>query len=68
MSTKPLLMVFLVGLVLFFFYGYWTNHRLYWNQNIKYPAGVTTNAADITWGTGLPVGYQFIDNTWIDSQ
>ena len=62
MNVKTLLLLALVGIVLFMLFGH--SLRGYWNLNIPYPAGVTTNPADVAPGTdgrpwngsGYPMG------------
>ena len=69
MSIRTLLLLAVVGIVLFMLFGH-TNQG-FWNLNIPYPAGVTTNAADVMpgqtgrpWnGSGLPPG-QYVGNDW----
>lgn len=71
MSTRTLLLLALVGIVLFGLFGHSRGKTGYWNLNIPYPAGVTTNAADVSpgvdgrpWnGSGLPMG-QYVGHDW----
>lgn len=51
MSTKTLLLLALVGLVLFALFGHSLGTTRLWNMNIPYPTGQTTNAADLLPGT-----------------
>ena len=63
-SLKTLLWIAIIGVVLFFLFGGRKYNGGYWNLNIPYPAGVTTNPADVLPGTngrppdgsGYPLG------------
>jgi len=64
MSYKTLLWLAVIGVVLFMLFGHTLGKSGYWNLNIPYPAGVTTNPADVQPGTdgrpwngsGYPMG------------
>jgi hypothetical protein len=51
MSTRRLLLLALLGIVLFALFGHSIGTGGYWNLNIPYPTGVTTNSAAILPGT-----------------
>ena len=50
MSRQTMLVLAVIGIILFACYGHLFSAKGYWNLNIPYPAGVTTNPGDITPG------------------
>lgn len=50
-SYGMLLIIAVVGIVLFLLFGHGLGTTGLWNMNIPYPAGVTTNPADVQPGT-----------------
>ena len=63
-SYKTIFWLAVIGIVLFMLFGHSLGKSGYWNLNIPYPAGVTTNPADVQpgvdgrpWnGSGYPMG------------
>ena len=63
---RTILLIAVVGIVLFLLFGH-SNQPGLWNMNIPYPAGVTTNPADVLPGQdGRPFnGSGFPQGTYV---